>query len=340
MHALLVRASTTARLLLAALALATVTNAAEDTQVTTTVVQASAEELWQAHLSPEGLKKLWGVAQADVDFRLGGAIRTHDDPAAQLGGPGTVVHTILAYEPGRMLALATRMPDGAPEALRRWCERGWHVTRIEPLGAKLARFTVTGCGYGDDADSKLAREFFERGNAAEFELMKRNFGGEPARQASEQAFARLAALVGHDYVAEDELGVGRVVRAHARWTRIVGGFLLCESWISDDGASLRAQSHALYGLDPALGTVGFWKFGEGGTLTRGTLLLDGERGVGHDWLLEAPGAEPRRLYVQIEPGAEGYLFRAQPSLEEKTTLVHFEYRRVADLPPGFEHASK
>lgn len=333
-------AALAARIALVSLALAAPLLAAERTQVTTAVIHASADELWRAHTTPEGLVKLWGVAHAAVDFRVGGTLQTHYDEKAKLGDPGTIVHTILAYEPGRMLALATRAPENAPEAVKRWCERGWHVTRIEPLGAKLARFTVTGCGYGDDADSDAAWEFFQRGNAWEFEQMRKSFGDADGRKASDEALARLRKLAGGDFVATDELADGRKVRSHSRWSQLFGGFLVCETWLSDDAQPLRERSRTLYGLDPATGALSFWKFGEGGSIARGTALLDGERGVGHDWTLDAPGAEPRRLYVQIEPRDDGYLYRVQPSLAEQTTVARFEYRRVAELPAEFAHAAK
>ena len=314
--------------------------AAERTQTTTTVIHASADDLWRAHTTPEGIVKLWSVAHAELDLRIGGTIKTHFDAKAKIGDADTIVHTILAYEPGRMLALATHAPENAPDAVKRWCERGWHVTRIDPLGVELARVTVTGCGYGDDADSDAAWEFFERGNAWEFEQMRKAFGDAEGRKKGEDALVSLRTLSGGDFVATDELSDGRVVRAHSRWSQIPGGFLVCESWLSDDAQPLRERSRTLYGIDPATGALSFWKFGEGGALARGTARIDSEKCVGHDWTLDAPNAEPRKLYVQIAVREDGYTYRAQPSVAEATTIAEFVFRHVTELPPEFAHAQR
>ena len=75
------------------------------TQTTSGIVEAPAEVLWNCFTNAEGIVKTWGVAQARVDFRIGGTIETRYDADGKLGEPGTIVQTILSYEHGRMLAI-------------------------------------------------------------------------------------------------------------------------------------------------------------------------------------------------------------------------------------------
>ena len=99
----------------------------------TTVIEAPIAEVWTAFTTPEGLKKSWGVALAEVDFRLGGTFRTNYNEKGTIGDAGTIIHHIIAYEPQRMLALRTDAPANAPEEVKLICEHGWTVIRLEPL---------------------------------------------------------------------------------------------------------------------------------------------------------------------------------------------------------------
>jgi uncharacterized protein YndB with AHSA1/START domain len=160
----------------------------ERTLVVSEEVNAPAEEVYRAFTTPEGIVKAWGVAKARVDFRMGGAIRTSYKPEADLESPRAIVNTILAYEPGRMLAIKPTAPEGAPDWLRAICASGFNVIRLEPLGARSCRVVVTGMGYQDGPLFDQAYAFFQRGNEATLAHMKAAFGNpgdaeEPGRAA-------------------------------------------------------------------------------------------------------------------------------------------------------------
>src|SRR5688572_21900248 len=97
---------------------------AQGPQVTEVVIDAPVAEVWKAFTTSEGWKLL-GVAQADVDFRVGGKIRTHYEADGVLGDEGSIENTILAFEPERMLAFrATKAPKGFPYPLEA-LEKTW-----------------------------------------------------------------------------------------------------------------------------------------------------------------------------------------------------------------------
>jgi uncharacterized protein YndB with AHSA1/START domain len=138
-------------------------------------VDAPADEIWSAFQSPEGIVKAWGVARAKVDFRIGGEIRTAYSPETDLDSAQAIVNTILAYEPGRMLAIRPTAPEGAPDWLRAICESGFNVIRIEPIGAARSRVIVTDMGFKDGPLFDKAYEFFARGNQWTVDHMKTAF---------------------------------------------------------------------------------------------------------------------------------------------------------------------
>lgn len=179
--------------------------AAERPNIQSIVIEAPAEEVWAAFTTPEGIRRAWGVAQAEVDFRLGGAIRTRYAAAGKIGDPDTIVNTILAYEPGRMLAIRPTAPANAPEWLRTVCETAWSVIRTDPLGTSRCRVSVVGLGYREGPAYDTARKFFDQGNAWTLAQMAKALGRQPA--ADPLAPIRLEAVV-----------AGSPESAFARWT--------------------------------------------------------------------------------------------------------------------------
>ena len=76
---------------------------AERTLVHEADIPAPVAEVWQAFTTAEGFMS-WAVPKAEVDFRVGGAMRTSYNPESNLDDEHTIVNRILAYEPEHMLA--------------------------------------------------------------------------------------------------------------------------------------------------------------------------------------------------------------------------------------------
>lgn len=140
-------------------------------QVTETTVDAPVAEVWRLFTTREGIES-WMAAKAEVDLRVGGAMRTNYDPAGQLGDPNTITNTILSFEPQRMLSLkATGFPKAFP--YRKATEGTWSVLYFEELPGGRTHLRVVGLGYGDDAESRAVYEFFEKGNAWTLEQLRK-----------------------------------------------------------------------------------------------------------------------------------------------------------------------
>ena len=68
------------------------------------VVPAPPAEVFAAFTTPQGWKRM-GVPFAAVDFRLGGTIETNYEATAHVGQADNIKNQIVAFIPGRMLAL-------------------------------------------------------------------------------------------------------------------------------------------------------------------------------------------------------------------------------------------
>jgi uncharacterized protein YndB with AHSA1/START domain len=155
------------------------------------------QKVWEVFTTSEGFKK-FGVALADVDFRLGGKIRSRYAPDGELGDAATIEQTILAYEPMRMFAYrCTKTPEGFPfpEAMKH-C---WNIAYFDDLGGGRTRLTLKGFGYTDDPESVKMREFFDAGNAWSMDKLHATLEGAPppSRKAHEAAKTGDAAPGGH-----------------------------------------------------------------------------------------------------------------------------------------------
>jgi len=190
---------------------------------TEAVVRATLEEAWDVFTTPAGYRLL-GVPQAEFDLRLGGTIRTHYDPQKKIGDEGTIVHEILAYEPLRMIAGRTRVPDGAKD--KKPLERCWSVTRLEPVAPDRTRIVLTILGWGDDEASRKAYEFFDWGNRHELEQLAKHFEKKRAAESAGDPLEIVRSLVGGTWTAETP-----------------GGAMRFEYELGPDGASVLGRVH-------------------------------------------------------------------------------------------------
>jgi uncharacterized protein YndB with AHSA1/START domain len=149
---------------------------------TEAVVHAPVAEVWKAFTTKEGIQA-WMVPVAEVDWRIGGTIKTNYNPQAKIGDPGTIVHHILSYEPERMLATQFTAPETAPPAARMG-HGTWLVYRFEPIGEHDTRVTVSMMGWGEGPEWDRSYAFFEKGNAWEMEQLVKRYCRKPAPPAA------------------------------------------------------------------------------------------------------------------------------------------------------------
>lgn len=153
------------------------------------VLSVPAEKVWEVLSTSDGFKKM-GPVQVDMDFKIGGKIRTKYTADGVLGDETTIENEILAFDPGRMLTIrCVKTPKGFqnPEAFM----KTWTVITVDDLGESRSRLTFKNLGYGDDEASKQVRDFFDAGNAWVMDKLQSTLEGKPmpARGAHDSAAA-------------------------------------------------------------------------------------------------------------------------------------------------------
>lgn len=304
----------------------------------TSVIEAPVADVWAAFTTADGLKKSWGVALAEVDFRLGGTLRTNYDEKGAIGDPGTITHHILSYEPQRMLALRTDAPANAPEEVKLICDHGWTVIRLEPLGPGRTRVTETMMGYQEGPMWDRAYAFFEKGNAWTHERMKDSLRtpGEPERV--QKAWTLLSRLAGGDWIFEHEGPAGTFrVRNHVEWGPAHKS-LIFRGWLGDSSGMFYHDS-AIAWIDPATDQVRYQSIHQDGGVAAGAITLTGDDTIEWDWPETGPDGRTTPFVVtMIFSGPDEYraLLSEVANDGARSTALDAVFRRVADAPPEFK----
>ena len=139
-------------------------------------IPAPAAEVWSALTTSEGWRRL-GVSFAQVDFRTGGVIETGYARGATLGARDNIRNQIVAYVPGRMLAIRNVQ---APSDFQHAAEYAQTATVIEldPVDEGRTRVTLTATGFAPGPAFDALYAFFRRGNGYTLELLRDSFSAD------------------------------------------------------------------------------------------------------------------------------------------------------------------
>jgi uncharacterized protein YndB with AHSA1/START domain len=297
------------------------------------VIHAPAAEVYSSMTTGEGLKKLWGVAHAEVEFKVGGRMLTNYDPAGKIGDDNTITNTILAYEPGRMVAIKPGAPKDAPEHIKAICETGWSVIRLEPLTPTSTRLTITGMGYKEGELFDKAYEFFNQGNAWTLAKMQEAMNDKTREARNERIANAWKSMLG-TWEFSQKTPKGDTFRGRSTIAAHFGGRVIFASGFLGNDKKLGHHSHFTAGVDPESGEWMVWNFDQDGSLTRGPVHFDGDTMV-VDWTTanatDGKLIDYRVEYVFHEDGE--YTVRVLTPPEKngsRGTIAEVRYKKVGD----------
>ncbi len=282
------------------------------------VVNTTPGELWKVFSTAEGFKA-FGVAHCDIDFRVGGLIRTHYDPKGTLGDEGTIHNSILAYEPERMLAFRiSRPPRGFPFPESVWSGT-WSVATLTDLGDGRTHLRLTGLGYTEHPESQKMRDFFKAGNAYSLKRLQAVFDKAAAAPTSPaHAADPLAPVVVSTFVAAPASEVYRTLTTSAGWKAFLG----VESRIEPAPGG---PFEIYFSMEPPAGTRG-----SEGCLVQAVLP---DRMLAFSW-----NAPPAFTFARTK--RTGVVITLDPvsSARTRVTLTNLGYAELAKAHP--DHASE
>lgn len=309
------------------------------TLTTEFVVEAPIDDVWRGFTTSEGLVNLWSVAKAEVDFRLGGTIRTHYDANGKIGDPNTIVHHVIAFEPKRMIAMKTEAPADSPESIKDYCKTGWVVMRFDPVGDDRTRITETQMGYGEGPLADEAYAFFQKGNAWTAERMKEKLSkGREREVQNDRAWAIVQRMPGGDWIHENKMEGGKVFRVRSVSKAGPGEHsVYFNGWLGTEEGMFFHSSGQIWRLPD--GSVWFQNVDEGGGVAAGAITSPEADVVEWDWRLTNTKGELHRYHIRhTYSGADGYRGVISRIGDDgaRSVMVDADYHRVAEAPAEFK----
>jgi uncharacterized protein YndB with AHSA1/START domain len=304
--------------------------------ITEGVIDAPPDAVWKLVTTKEGWESCM-VPVADVDFRVGGTIRTNYDPAKGVGGEGTITHHILAYEPGRVLVTRFDAPPGAKKAIL--AQQTGCMIRLEPTPDGRTHFVESMSGFGDGPDWDESYAFFKQGNEWTLDKIKRHFakpdGAAPSAPESadgDKVLALMAHFVGGEWVHEDVLPDGGVFRTRKRFEFAPDGkSLIARGWLGN-AKGMFAHGCTLIYKDPANGKASFLDLSEQGVVTRGTIRAEGENEIVWDWTGITPDGKPTHYDVRFVMTGPDEHSGTTTKVGADKPMVSLTAHRVASTP--------
>ena len=320
------------------------------------IIHMPADELFAHFTTAEGIVKAWSVAKAKVGFRVGGQIRTAYNADADLDAPTSIVNTILAFEPNRMITIKATAPEGAPEWLQLVCREAFSVITFEPVSPLATRLTITGVGYGEGEMWDQAYAFFDKGNQWTLDQMKQKLGPGDEKGAAEAGgvMELLRSFVG-DWVFETTGPDGKTFLGHTRFDAIVDGM-----WIGADGwlggeEGMSPHAHWVAGVNPATGMVEYTNYFEKGHIGTGHIEIVAPNTLGFEMVVHTAGgarevvagegvasapASPQKMYVEFEKRSDdAFVSRMYRGIDRRTEgakpMMELAYTRVVAVPERY-----
>lgn len=315
------------------------------------IIDAPVEQVWAAFTVEDQIES-WMVPVTSIDLRIGGEWRTSYNPASSLDDADTIIHTILAFEPGRMIAVKTR-PPAAAAAMFGGVDFSqlWSVFRMEPVDGGT-RVTVTGLGYGEGEAWDRVYDFFKTNNPFVLEELARHFGMGKAREPGslspdgQRIMDLLGRWVGGEWIHESAGPGGGVFRVRNLVTHGPDGVsLLCQGWL---GNTQGMMPHSVAIVRRAVdGGVVFENVNENGDVARGRITLDGENGLRWDWRVTRLDGSTQPYDITMQFGEDQDSYAMQIAMvnaddaggQTRVPMVDVSFRRVDRAPEEFLRTS-
>lgn len=340
---------------IAALASVALAQDAGRVQRTSAVIDAPVEAVWDAFTTEDGIEA-WMVPVTSIDLRVDGEWRTSYNPQSTLDDADTIVHTILSYEPQRMISVRTRPPASAARLFGDVdFSQLWSVFRFDPTDNGRTRVTISGMGYGDGPAWDRVYDFFEANNPLVMQELAAHFAEHPAAAPSANAPSPAASAadsdrimellhrwVGGEWIHEGRPPGGGVFRVRNVIEKGPDGVsLLSRGWLGNEAGMF---PHALAIVRrSATGGVVFQNVNEVGDVASGRITLVDRNTLHWDWTVTRLEGGTGRYDIRVafpdDPNAYsmtiGEVVEEPDGRERVVPMVQADFQRVPEAPEAF-----
>lgn len=122
-------------------------------------VDAPVKTVWDAYTTKEGWEN-WSVPLAEVDFKIGGTIKTNYTPNGQIGDSTTIVTNIINYVPLRLITLQAEITNNFPEFMKKEAKNFYNVIYFDEVEPGRTNVKSFGIGYRNTPKYMNLMKFF------------------------------------------------------------------------------------------------------------------------------------------------------------------------------------
>ncbi|MDF0716437.1 SRPBCC domain-containing protein [Muricauda sp. 334s03] len=109
-------------------------------------LKASLDKVWSAYTTKEGWES-WAVPLAEVNFKVGGTIKTNYNKEGVIGDSTTITTHIVNYVPKKLITLQAEITNNFPEFMKKEAEDFYNVIYFNELKDGFTKVESYGIGY-------------------------------------------------------------------------------------------------------------------------------------------------------------------------------------------------
>lgn len=144
-------------------------------------INVSLDSVWNAYTTKKGWEAAF-VPLAEVDFRIGGTIKTSYNAKAMIGDSSTIVLHIINYVPKKLITLQAELSSHFPDFMKEDEKNLYNLVYFEAAGTSVTRVTSYGIGYRNNEKNRSLMKFFISGNEMSYmNLIKYLETGKPIK---------------------------------------------------------------------------------------------------------------------------------------------------------------
>ena len=144
------------------------------------IVNVGLDSVWNAYTTKKGMES-WAAANAAIDLKINGTIKTTYKKSIAIGEPGTITLHLLNFVPKRMLTLQAELTENFPDFMRADEKNLYNTIVFEAQGSSQTKVISYGMGYRNNKKYRSLMKFFIQGNEQSYlNLIKYLETGKPS----------------------------------------------------------------------------------------------------------------------------------------------------------------
>lgn len=126
-------------------------------------VNVPLDSVWNAFTTKRGWESAF-VAIAEIDFKVGGSIKTSYNKNAKIDDSTTIVNHIVNYVPKKILTLQPEISENFPEFMKKESKDFYNIVYFEEIDKRKTKIISFGIGYKNTPKYLSLMKFFIQGN--------------------------------------------------------------------------------------------------------------------------------------------------------------------------------